>query len=133
PWKYHGKIMTDQPPKSSTHHGGVIDYKGKSYLFYHTCVLPEGGSYGRSSAIEEFTYNHDGPIPVIRISKVDVQPVGTTNHLERNEAETIAWSEKCTTAEKEIGNVYVTGIRTGGFTGAMIGLYATSANDIKVE
>lgn len=115
PWKYEGKIMTEQPTNSFTNHGGVIDFKGKSYLFYHTGLLPEGGSYGRSSAIEEFTYNHDGTIPVITISKVGVQPVGTINPFERNEAETIAWSEKCTTAEKEIGNVYVTGIRTGGF------------------
>src|SRR5690606_26127029 len=102
-------------------------------LFYHPGLLPEGGSYGRSSAIEEFTYNHDGTIPAITISKVGVQPVGRINPLERNEAETIAGAGECTTAEKEIGNVYVTGTRTGGFTGAMIGLYATSANDIKVE
>jgi hypothetical protein len=33
--------MTDQPTNSFTNHGGIIDYKGKSYLFYHTGLLPK--------------------------------------------------------------------------------------------
>jgi hypothetical protein len=52
-----GKIMTDQPTNSFTNHGGIIDFKGKSYLFYHTGLLPGAGSYGRSTSIEEFKYN----------------------------------------------------------------------------
>jgi arabinoxylan arabinofuranohydrolase len=28
PWKYQGKIMTDQPTNSFTNHGGIIDFKG---------------------------------------------------------------------------------------------------------
>lgn len=115
PWKYQGKIMTDQPTNSFTNHGGIIDFKGKSYLFYHTGLLPKGGSYGRSSAIEEFKFNADGSIPAIKMTKNGVDPVGVLNPYQRNEAETIAWSEKCSTKEsKEIG-VYVTDIRTGGF------------------
>src|SRR5690606_8061286 len=68
PWLYKGKIMTEQPTNSFTNHGGIIDYKGKSYLFYHTGLLPGGGSYGRSTAIEEFKYNDDGTIPLITIT-----------------------------------------------------------------
>ncbi len=115
PWKYQGKIMTDQPTNSFTNHGGIIDFKGKSYLFYHTGLLPKGGSYGRSSAIEEFKFNADGTIPAINMTKTGVEPVGVLNPYQRNEAETIAWSEKCSTKESKETGVYVTDIRTGGF------------------
>jgi len=115
PWKYQGKIMTDQPTNSFTNHGGIIDYKGNSYLFYHNALLPNGGSYGRSTAIEEFKYNPDGSIPKINITKEGVNPVGTLNPYQRNEAETMAWAEKCTTSENKKTGVYVSDIRTGGY------------------
>lgn len=114
PWKYQGKIMTDQPTNSFTNHGGIIDYKGKSYLFYHTGLLPKGGSYGRSTAIEEFKYNTDGSIPKITMTKEGINPVATLNPYKRNEAETIAWSEKCSTKENKKTGVYVSDIRVGG-------------------
>ncbi|WP_294267331.1 glycoside hydrolase family 43 protein [uncultured Chryseobacterium sp.] len=115
PWKYRGKIITDQPTNSFTNHGGIIDYKGKSYLFYHNALLPNGGSYGRSTAIEEFKYNPDGSIPKITITKEGVNPVGTLNPYQKNEAETMAWSEKCSTSENKKTGVYVSDIRTGGY------------------
>lgn len=115
PWKYQGKIMTNQPTNSFTNHGGIIDYKGKSYLFYHNALLLNGGSYGRSTAIEEFKYNPDGSIPKINITKEGVNPVGTLNPYQRNEAETMAWAEKCTTSENKKTGVYVSDIRTGGY------------------
>ena len=115
PWKYQGKIMTEQPTNSFTNHGGIIDFKGKSYLFYHTGLLPGGGGYGRSSAIETFTYNADGTIPLIAMTKEGVQPAGTLNPYQRTEAETIAWSEKCTIAEQEKTGVFITDTRTGGY------------------
>ena len=115
PWKYQGRIMVNQPTNSFTNHGGIIDFKGKSYLFYHTGLLPGGGSYGRSSAIEEFKYNPAGTIPLINISKEGVTPVATINPYKRNEAETIAWAEKCKTAQDDQVGVYVTSTRIGGF------------------
>ncbi|MCH5719455.1 glycoside hydrolase family 43 protein [Niabella hibiscisoli] len=115
PWNYQGRIMVDQPTNSFTNHGGIIDFKGRSYLFYHTGLLKGGGSYGRSSAIEEFKYNADGTIPQISMTKEGVQPVGTLNPYNRVEAETIAWSEKCTTSEMAKTGVYISGIRSGGY------------------
>ncbi len=115
PWKYQGKIMTDQPTNSFTNHGGIIDFKGKSYLFYHTGLLPGGGSYGRSTAVEEFIYNADGTIPPITMTKAGVQPAGTLDPYQRNEAETIAWSEKCKIEENKKTGVFITDIRTGGY------------------
>lgn len=114
PWRYQGRIMVDQPTNSFTNHGGVIDFKGNSYLFYHTALLLGGGSYGRSTAVEAFSYNADGTIPLIQISEAGPDPVGTINPYQRNEAETIAWAEKCKTAEDKQVGVYVSDIRTGG-------------------
>lgn len=115
PWKYQGRIMVDQPTNSFTNHGGIVDFKDRSYLFYHTGLLPGGGSYGRSTAIEEFSYNPDGTIPLINISKMGPEPVGTVNPYQRNEAEMMAWAENCKTSQDAKGNVYVSDIRTGGF------------------
>lgn len=115
PWKYQGKIMTDQPTNSFTNHGGIIDFKGRSYLFYHTGLLPGGGSYGRSTAIEEFTYNADGTIPAIAMTKTGVQPLGTVDPYQRTEAETIAWSEKCKIDQNAKTGVFITDTRIGGY------------------
>jgi arabinoxylan arabinofuranohydrolase len=103
PWKYQGKIMTDQPTNSFTNHGGIIDFRGKSYLFYHTGLLPGAGSYA------------DGTIPKITMTKEGVSPVGTLNPYRRNEAETMAWSEKCSTSENKKNGVFVSDIRVGGY------------------
>lgn len=115
PWKYQGKIMNEQPTSSFTNHGGIIDFKGKSYLFYHTGLLPGGGSYGRATAVEAFTYNADGTIPPIAITKEGVQPVGTVDPYVRTEAETIAWAEKCKIAEDKRTGVYVTELRPDSY------------------
>lgn len=115
PWKYQGKIMVDQDLNSFTNHGGVIDYKGHSYLFYHTGWLPQGGSYGRASSVEEFTYKADGTIPPVLATREGPKPIGTLNPYQRTEAETMAWSEKCTIAQNDKVGVYITGVRGKGF------------------
>lgn len=112
PWEYKGKIMSKQSTNSFTNHGGIIDFKGRSYLFYHTGLLKGGGSYGRSTAIESFSFNPDGTIPAITASKEGVEPVGVLNPYQRVEAETIAWAENCKTDQNEKTGVFVSDIRT---------------------
>lgn len=116
PWKYQGKIMEDQKLNSFTNHGGIIDYKGNSYLFYHSGLLPNGGSYGRASCIEQFTYNTDGTIPTVIATKEGPEPVGEINPYKRVEAETMAWSQKCSIAQSTDIGVYVTATRMNGYT-----------------
>ncbi|WP_426483036.1 carbohydrate-binding protein [Chryseobacterium sp. R2ACT005] len=77
--------------------------------------MPAGGSYGRSTAVEEFKYNADGTIPKISMTKEGVPPAGTLNPYQRTEAETMAWSEKCSTSENKKTGVYVSDARTGGY------------------
>lgn len=61
PWTYRGLIQ-DQSPNSTTTHPAIIDFRGKTYYFYHNGVLPTGGSYRRSVCAEELRYNPDGTI-----------------------------------------------------------------------
>lgn len=116
PWQYQGKIMENQKLNSFTNHGGIIDYKGNSYLFYHSGLLPNGGSYGRAACVEQFTYNPDGTIPAISATKEGPKPVGEINPYKRVEAETMAWSQKCSITQKDGTGVYVSGTRMKGYT-----------------
>ncbi len=91
PWTFGGTIH--EGSNCFTTHGGIIDYKGHSYSFYHMNGLPGGGSYNRSAACEEFTYNPDGSIPVLKSTSAGPTQIETFNPYRRVEAETMAWSE----------------------------------------
>jgi arabinoxylan arabinofuranohydrolase len=108
--------MENQKTNSFTNHGGIIDYKGNSYLFYHTGLLPGGGSYGRAACVEPFTYNSDGTIPAVSCSKEGPKPIGEINPYKRVEAETMAWSQKCSISQNAKNGVYVSSTRLKGYT-----------------
>ena len=113
PWKYKGDIMPLEDTGSFTNHCGVADYKGRSYFFYHTGKL--GGGFGRSVAIEEFQYNADGTFPIIHHTQEGVAPIGTLDPYQRNEAETIAFSEGVKTEWTDATGVYISEIHTGDY------------------
>jgi hypothetical protein len=104
----------------------VADYKGHSYFFYHNGKLPGGGGFGRSVAVEEFTYLPDGSFPTILPTDEGVSPVGALNPYRRTEAETMAFSRGVKTeqfvmpragqgsADGAIG-VYVSDIHNGDY------------------
>ena len=60
PFAYRGVILDYRP--ISTNHQAIIEHKGKSWLFYHDNLLPGGGDWKRSIAIEPLTYNADGAL-----------------------------------------------------------------------
>jgi beta-xylosidase len=68
PWTYRGRI-TDESPGSFTIHGGTIDFRGKSYLFYHDGIPSGGNGFRRSTVIREFQRGKDGSIPKINIKE----------------------------------------------------------------
>ena len=113
PWRYKGILMPEGNTKSFTNHCGVADFKGRSYLFYHTGKLPGGGGFGRSTAVEEFKYNADGTFPLIRPTDEGVKPVGTLNPYQRVEGETMAFSKGITTETNDKVGVYVADIHNG--------------------
>ena len=68
PWTYRGRI-TDESPGSFTIHGGTIDFRGKSYLFYHDGIPSGGNGFRRSTVIRELKRGEDGSIPKINIKE----------------------------------------------------------------
>jgi beta-xylosidase len=61
PWAFGGVIM-EQNANVKTIHQAIVDFNGKSYIFYHNGKLPGGGEFRRSVAVEELHYGPDGKI-----------------------------------------------------------------------
>lgn len=106
PWEYKGVILDEKMEDndgtgSFTNHSGVVDYKGHSYIFYHTGRLNDGHGYHRSVAIEEITYNDDGTIETAPMTNNGVDAVDTLNPFERVEAETIEYSNSLKASDKD--------------------------------
>jgi arabinoxylan arabinofuranohydrolase len=72
PWTYRAVIM-EKNKHVKTIHQAIVDFNGKSYIFYHNTDLPGGGEYRRSVAVEEFRYAADGTIPFIAQTKAGPQ------------------------------------------------------------
>lgn len=68
PWTYGGVLMTTEGGVF-TNHPGIAEFKGHSYLFYHTGQLPGGSLFHRSVCAAEFSYNTDGSIDTIAKSE----------------------------------------------------------------
>jgi len=117
PWTYGDTIMhVIKDGGAFTNHPGYIEFKGKSYLFYHNAALPEGGGFKRSVCIEPFTFNADGSIPLIAPTKEGVkESAANLNPFVRVEAETIGWEEGIETAKDAKAGVYVTDISNGDY------------------
>ena len=118
PWTYQGVILdtTKQGEPNFncyTIHGGTVDFKGHSYLFYHNGGLSDGGTYKRSVAVEEFTWGADGTIPYIPRTNQGVNPVDTLDPYALQQAETIAWSEGIRPMERDDGTISVQNISSG--------------------
>lgn len=110
PWTYKGHIMERAPHLAFTNHAGIIDFKGNSYFFYHDQEL-SGEGFQRSVSVEQFEYNADGTIPMIKPTKEGVtESVSKLNPFKKVEAETIAWSEGVKVSNDNNTGVYVTEI-----------------------
>lgn len=116
PWTYRDTIMpVIRKGGAFTNHPGIIDYKGKSFLFYHNGALPGGGGFTRSVCVDEFSYNEDGTIPRIKNTVEGVNPVGYLNPFIKQQAETIAWADGVETASSTQTGVYVTDISNNDY------------------
>lgn len=116
PWTYRGTVMERLDLGSFTNHCGVFDFKGHSYFTYHTGNLPGGGGFGRSACIDEFRYNADGSIPLIKATSEGVKPLRTFSPFRRVKAETMAWSQGVTTETNDRTGVYLSDIHNGDYT-----------------
>jgi hypothetical protein len=117
PWTYGDTIMhVIQKGGAFTNHPGVIDYKGKTYLFYHNGALPGGGGFKRSVCVEPLVFNADGSVSLIEPTQQGVkESASNLNPFQRTEAETIAFSEGLKTVSDSKTGVYVTKIENGDY------------------
>ncbi|NLD94269.1 MAG: family 43 glycosylhydrolase [Fibrobacter sp.] len=108
PWTYKGDIFN--PTNINTNHAGVIDYKGRSYCFYHTGALSNNNGFKRSVCVEEFTYGSDGSIPKLNMSTNGPKQVDTLNPYDTVQAETICYSSGLKTGTCSEGGIEVNNI-----------------------
>ncbi len=89
PWTYKGNVMPLQSTGSFTQHGGIVEFRGKHYVAYHSGWLPGGGGFTRSVCLDEMTYNADGTIKAVTATRNGVKPSGTLNPFVEQQAETM--------------------------------------------
>lgn len=117
PWKFKGTIMKNgQQGATFTNHSGVVDFKGRSFFFYHNGRLPGGGGYTRSTAVEEFTYNPDGTIPFMDMTNLGVvNPIHFLDPFKRVEAETKAYCQGLEAGKADGIGVFMTKIHNNDY------------------
>lgn len=116
PWTYRGLVM-DRENGNSCIHPGVVEFKGNNYLFYLNDMLVGGTGSDRSVCVKEFQYDENNLIVKETADDVaallwqgvedttkgtpffSVNPIGTLNPYEVNEAETICWTSNLGGAE----------------------------------
>lgn len=117
PWEYKGIIMPkNEQGAAFTNHSGLIEFKGRSFFFYHNQRrVPGAGGYNRTSAVEEFTWNADGTIPELHMTDEGVKtPIHYVDPFKRVEAETKAWSYGVGT-DKNNNGVYINKIHNNDY------------------
>ncbi len=68
PWTYQGVIL--DPVSSTTSHPGVVDFKGKWYLIYHTADAKGGGHFRRSVAIDSLQWDDStSPAKILKVTQ----------------------------------------------------------------
>lgn len=68
PWTYRGVMLS--PVSSTTSHPGIVEFRGRWYLVYHTADAKGGGHFRRSVAIDELHW--DDSVKPARILPVKV-------------------------------------------------------------
>lgn len=115
PWTYGGIVMPAEG-KSFTNHPGVIDFRGKTYFFYHNGALPGGSGFTRSVCVEELKFNKDGSITPFQMTNGITKGIATLNPYQLVQAETISWSEGVKAAQNQKVGVFITATRNGAYS-----------------
>lgn len=114
PWQVKGHIMKPTD-RSRGNHPGIIEYKGKSYVFglnYDLLRLETPEHHERRSvSVAEMRYNPDGTIQEVPYWKdTRLEQIEPFCPYRRVEAETMAWGYGLKTAQRSDGAIYVTSI-----------------------
>ena len=121
PWEFKGNIM-DGHKLSSGNHPGIIDFKGKSYVFGFNYKLnwelTDVHRERRSVCVAELTYNPDGTIQKLPWwNDEGVAQVGTFNPYAQVDASTICYEKGVKTKPRgsDQQGVYVNAIENGAY------------------
>lgn len=76
PWQFKG-ILNSIASNCETNRPAIVDFKGRSYFFYHNGNLKGGGSHHRSVCVDYMFYNEDGTMKQIAMTSEGVQQVGS--------------------------------------------------------
>lgn len=119
PWKTKGYIM--RPTEGTRgNHPGIMDYKGKSYVFglnYDLLKLETNTHYERRSvSVAEMHYNEDGTIQEVPYwADTKLEQIGTFNPFRKVEAETMAWGYGLKTAPNADKSLSVVDVNNGEY------------------
>lgn len=119
PWETKGYIMRPTE-RSRGNHPGIMDYKGKSYVFglnYDLLKLETNTHYERRSvSVAEMHYNEDGTIQEVPYwADTKLEQVGTFNPFRKVEAETMAWGYGLKTAPNTEKSLSVVDVNSGEY------------------
>lgn len=116
PWKYGGTVMAKEGG-SFTNHPGIVDFRGKTYLFYHDASLPGGSGFTRSVCVREMDFGRDGKVNPVKMVKEGVEKgLKPLCPYRKVEAETMAWSKRMKSDYNPQMGVFVTALRNGSYT-----------------
>lgn len=119
PWETKGYIMRPTE-RSRGNHPGIMDYKGKSYVFglnYDLLKLETNTHYERRSvSVAEMHYNEDGTIQEVPYwADTKLEQIGTFNPFRKVEAETMAWGYGLKTVPNSKNSLSVVGVNSGEY------------------
>lgn len=80
PYEYSGIVM-GVGASSNTNHPAVIDFKGQTYIIYHTGAQPNGGGYLRSVCIDRLFFDENGDVAQLEESSVGLDGTAVTLSL----------------------------------------------------
>ncbi len=119
PWKTKGYIMRPTE-RTRGNHPGIMDYKGKSYVFglnYDLLKLETNTHYERRSvSVAEMHYNEDGTIQEVPYwADTKLEQIGTFNPFRKVEAETMAWGYGLKTVPNADKSLSVVNVNNGEY------------------
>lgn len=120
PFEFHGDLLGNAAiNQNHNNHASLVDYKGKSYMFYHNRKLRQDSGIGtdvtRSMAVQEITYADGNTLNTIPMTSDDytVAQLKCLDGFQEVEAETIAEQQGIEVLGKAGDRVRVADIQTG--------------------
>lgn len=109
PYEYKGLVMA-VGASSNTNHPAVIDFKGQTYIFYHTGAQPNGGGYLRSVCVDRLYFDENGGVAQLEESSIGLDGKAVTLTLNGEKLSQVHFDNSTLTSTYPAG----TTLRLGG-------------------